>query len=67
MPCSPLVNGSRRQANDDAAGSVWRVLVFRDANSAARCARAGLYVTQHQPVIQELFNSGDPARRTPTG
>ena len=41
------------------------MLVFRDANSAARCARAGLYVMQHQPVDSRGFPLGPPGKTYP--
>ena len=42
------------------------VLVFRDANLAAGCARAGLYMTQHQPVDSwRVLCSGCPAKAYP--
>ena len=41
------------------------VLVFRDADFAARCARAGLYMTEHQPVDSRAFLLGRPTKTYP--
>jgi hypothetical protein len=50
---------------DDTGQIVMAVLVFRDANHAARCARAGLYMTQHQPVDSRSFSLGRPGKTYP--
>jgi hypothetical protein len=50
---------------EDTARIAMTVLVFRDANSATRCARAGLYMTQHQPVDSRAFLLGRPTKTYP--
>lgn len=67
VPSYGLEFGDRRAPPDkeDTAQIGMTVLMFRDANSAARCARAGLYVTQHQPVDSRGFSLGRPVKTYP--
>ena len=41
------------------------VLVFPDANDAVRCARAGLYMTQHHPIDSRAYALGHLGRTFP--
>jgi hypothetical protein len=41
------------------------VLVFPDANDAVRCARAGLYMTQHHPIDSRAYALGRLGRTFP--
>ena len=68
VPSYSLAFGDRRVPpdQDNTARIGMTVLVFRDANLAARCARAGLYMTEHRWSIPPRPCSGAPPRRTPT-
>jgi hypothetical protein len=67
VPSYGLEFGDRRAPPDkeDTARIAMTVLVFRDANSATRCARAGLYMTQHQPVHSTAFLPGRSTQTFP--
>jgi hypothetical protein len=67
VPAYGLGFGDHRAPPDkqDTAQIVMTVLAFRDANHAARCAPAGLYPTQHQPVDSRAFSLGRPAKTYP--
>jgi hypothetical protein len=59
--------GDRRAPleKDDTGQIAMTVLVFRDANLAARCAQAGLYLTEHQPVDSSAALLGRPTKTYP--
>jgi hypothetical protein len=67
VPSYGLELGDRRVPPDkDNTGRILMlVLVFRDAGFAARCAHAGLYMTEHQPVDSSAFLLGRPTKTYP--
>jgi hypothetical protein len=67
VPSYGLGFGDRRAPleKDDTGQIVMTVLVFRDANHAARCAQAGLYMTEHQPVHSTAFLLGRSTQTFP--
>jgi hypothetical protein len=67
VPSYGLGFGDRRAPPDkeDTGQIAMTVLVFRDANSAARCAQAGLYLTEHQPVHSTAFLLGRSSQTYP--
>ena len=56
--------GDRRVPNtkDNTARIGMSVLVFRDAHLAARCAAAGMYADEHQPVEPDASFEGLPTK-----
>jgi hypothetical protein len=67
VPSYGLEFGDRRVPPDkDNRGRILMLmLVFHDANLAARCAHAGLYMTEHQPVDSSAFLLGRPTKTYP--
>jgi len=67
VPSYGLGFGDRRAPPDkqDTGQIAMTVLVFSDANHAARCARAGLYMTQHQPIDSRAYALGHLGRTFP--
>jgi hypothetical protein len=67
VPSYGLEFGDRRVPpdKDNTARIGMTVLVFPDANLAAGCARAGLYMTQHQSVDPSAALLGRPTKTYP--
>ena len=67
VPEYGLAFGDRRVPpdQDNTARIGLTVLVFHDANVAARCASAGLYMTEHQPVDSRAFLLGRATKTYP--
>jgi hypothetical protein len=67
VPSYGLGFGDRRASfeKDDTGQIAMTVLVFSDANSATRCAQAGLYMTEHQPVDSTAFVLGSSGKTYP--